>query len=89
MAIDLSQITSLTVQIDSLQKQIPTITDPNVRALLDAQVRMLQAQLTATAQHMQAQADASNNLLDGLGLFQSLSNLIGNAAPSIISLFRK
>lgn len=89
MAIDLSTLTSLTVQIDALNKQLPLMTDPGAKSLVQAQVIMLQAQLASEAQHMQAQADASSNLLDGLGLFQSLTTLVGNSAPTIISLFKK
>lgn len=89
MAVDLSTITGLTVQISALQTQAATATDPSVKALLQAQIGMLSAQLAAEAQHAQAQADASNNLLNGLGLFATLSSTVGSAAPSIIALFRK
>lgn len=89
MAIDLSQLTTLTVQIDALEKGLNQMTDPAAKSLVQAQIVMLQAQLSAQAQHMQTQADASNNLLDQLGLFQTLNNMVGNVAPAIISLFKK
>lgn len=88
MAVDLSTITSLTVQINALTQQMPTITDPGAKALVQAQIGMLNAQLAAEAQHQQAQVDASNNLLNGLGLFATLSNSVGTLAPSIIGLFK-
>ncbi len=89
MAVDLSNITSLTVQIGALQQQLANITDPGAKSLIQAQVMMLQAQLSAEAQHAQAQVDASNNLLSSLGLFATLSGIVGSAAPSIINLFVK
>jgi hypothetical protein len=88
MAIDLSNIAGLTVQINSLQNTSKGITDPGAKALVDAQVSMLTAQLTAEVSHAQAQADASSNMLNGLGMFATLTSVVGGAAPSIISLFK-
>jgi hypothetical protein len=87
--IDLSSITGLTVQINALQQAKAGTTDPSAKALLDAQITMLTAQLTAAANHAQAQSDAQSNLLDGLGLFATLSSTVGSSAPSIVALFRK
>ena len=89
MAVDLSKITGLTVQIAALQQQLPTITDPGAKALVGAQVAMLSAQLSAEAQHAQALADSSNNILNSLGIFSTLTGLVGGTAPSIIALFKK
>ena len=88
MAIDLSSIAGLTVQINALQTSAASITDPGAKALVNAQISMLTAQLTAEVQHAQAQADASSNMLNGLGLFATLSQTVGAAAPSIIGLFK-
>lgn len=88
-AIDLSKITGLTVQINSLQTAKNSMTDPNAKSLIDAQIAMLSAQLSAEAQHAQAQSDAQSNILDNLGLFATLSSTVGQAAPSIIALFKK
>jgi hypothetical protein len=87
--IDLSTITGLTVQINALQQSKNSVTDPAAKALLDAQIAMLSAQLSAAAQHAQAQSDAQSNILDNLGLFATLSSTVGNAAPSIIALFKR
>ena len=89
MAGTLADITSLTTQIAALNQQADLTTDPAARAILHAQVQVLTAQLTAEAQHQQAQADASANLLNGLGLFATLSGLVGNNAPTIINLFKR
>lgn len=86
---DPSTIVSLTIQINALQQQMDKITDPNAKSLVSAQIGMLEAQLAAEAQHAQAQSDASNNLLNGLGLFATLSNTVGTVAPTILSLFIK
>lgn len=88
MAVDLSPLTELTVQINSWQRQLATVTDPSTKAMIQSQLVVLQDQLANTAQHMQAQVDASNNILTSLGLFATLTSVVGNAAPSIISLFK-
>lgn len=88
-AIDLSKITGLTVQISALNQAKAATADPSARALLEAQVNMLSAQLAAEAQHAQAQSDAQSNMLDSLGLFATLTSVVGTAAPSIISLFKR
>ncbi len=85
---DLDTITTLTVQIGALQAQADKTTDPSAKALIVAQIGMLTAQLSATAQHAQSQADASANLLNGLGLFSTLSSTVGTLAPTILSLFK-
>ena len=87
--VDLSNITGLTVQINSLQQAKAQLTDPNAKALLDAQIAMYSAQLSAAAQHAQAQADSQSNILDSLGLFATLSSVVGSQAPSIIALFKR
>ena len=89
MAVDPSVIVGYTVQLNALQTQLASATDPTVKAFLQSQIGMVASQLTAEAQHQQAQADASSNLLNGLGLFSTLTNAVGTAAPSIISLFKK
>lgn len=88
MAIDLSVLTRLTVQIDALRAQSARITDPGAKALIDAQVSMYEAQLSSEAQHMQSQADANSNILSNLGLFTTLNTLVGGTAPAIINLFK-
>lgn len=87
--IDLSGITSLTVQINALTQAKAQTTDPAAKALLDAQISMYTAQLSAAAAHAQAQSDAQSNILDNLGLFATLTSAVGNNAPSIIALFKK
>ena len=89
MAVDPSIIVGYTVQLNALQSQLAGATDPMIRAFLQTQISTISAQLSAEAQHQQAQADASSNLLNGLGLFTTLTNAVGSAAPSIISLFKK
>lgn len=88
MAVDLSSIVNLTTQINALQGQLERTTDATAKAVLSAQIAGLQAQLTAEASHQQAQVDASNNLLNGLGLFNTLTQTVGTAAPAIINLFK-
>lgn len=87
--IDLSGITSLTVQINALQTAKAQVTDPNAKALIDAQIAMYSAQLSAAAQHAQSQSDAQGNILDSLGLFSTLTAAVGSGAPAIIALFKK
>jgi len=87
--VDLSQIVQLTNQIAALQAQMQAASDPTVKALLQSQISVAEAQLQAMAAHQQSQIDASNNLLDGLGLFATLNNSIGSLAPSIIGLFKR
>ena len=88
MAIDPSVIVGYTVQLNALQAQAATATDPAVKAFLQSQIATVTAQLSAEAQHQQVQADASSNMLNGLGLFQTLSQTVGQAAPAIINLFK-
>ena len=89
MAVDPSVIVGYTVQLGALQQQLASATDPTVRAFLQAQISTISAQLSAEAQHQQAQADASSNLLNGLGMFATLSNTVGTMAPSILALLTK
>jgi hypothetical protein len=89
MAIDLSAITGYTVQLNALQAQASSATDPAVKAMLNSQIAVVTAQLSGEAQHQQSQLDASNNTLNTLGLFSTLTAAVGNAAPTIISLFTK
>ena len=88
MAIDLTHISSLTVQISSLQSAEAGVSDPSAKALINAQITMLSAQLNAEVAHAQSQADASSNMLNGLGMFATLTSVVGGAAPSIIGLFK-
>ena len=89
MAVDPSVIVGYTVQLSSLQSQINATTDPTVKAFLQSQISTVSAQLAAEAQHQQAQADASSTIMNSLGLFATLSNAVGTAAPSILALFKK
>ena len=88
MAIDLTHISSLTVQINALQTAVASTADPGAKALIQAQITMLSAELTSEVGHAQAQADASSNMLNGLGMFATLTSVVGGAAPSIIGLFK-
>jgi hypothetical protein len=88
MAIDPAVIVGYTVQLNSLQTQASAATDPTVKAFLNSQIAMVTAQLSAEAQHQQSQADASSTLMSGLGLMSTLTQAVGNAAPSIINLFK-
>jgi hypothetical protein len=88
MSIDPSVLVGYTVQLSSLQQQAATVTDPTVKAFLNSQIATVTAQLSAEAQHQQSQADASSNLLNGLGLMTTLTQVVGTAAPSIIGLFK-
>lgn len=88
MSIDLTHISSLTVQINSLQTAAAGVADPGAKALINAQITMLSAELTSEVSHAQSQADASSNLLSGLGMFATLTSVVGGAAPSIIGLFK-
>ena len=87
MAVDLTVITGLTVQINSVRGQISAATDPTVKAILSNQLETLEAQLSAEATHQQAQLDASNNIMSSLGLFSTLTSVVGNSAPTILTLF--
>lgn len=89
MSVDFSQVTALAAQIKALQDAANTATDPTVKAMLNSQAQVAQTQLAANLTHMQSQADASSNLLDTMGLFSTLTNAVGSAAPSIIALFKK
>ena len=89
MAVDPSVIVGYTVQLNSLQQQLQTATDPTIRGFLQSQISMVSAQLSAEAQHQQSQADASSNMLNSLGLFATLTQAVGGAAPSIINLFKR
>ena len=87
--VDLSNIVTLTNQISALQQQAAVATDPTVKGFITSQIAVAESQLQAEAQRQQNQVDASNNLLDGLGLFATLNNTVGSLAPSIVSLFKK
>ena len=89
MAVDPSVIVGYTVQLSALQSQLAAATDPTVKSFLQAQIATISAQLSAEAQHQQAQADASSTIMSSLGLFATLSNAVGTAAPSILALFEK
>lgn len=89
MAVDFSSVTTLAAQIKALQDAATAATDPTVKAMLNSQAQVAQTQLSATLTHMQAQADASSNMLDTMGLFSTLTSAVGSAAPSIIALFKK
>ena len=88
MAIDFSTVTGLTTQIKALQDQAAVTSDPTVKAILNSQGAVAAAQLTAELTHMQAQSDASSNLLSTMGLFATLTSVVGGAAPSIIALLK-
>ena len=88
MAVDLSQLVGYTTQLKSLQDQLAVATDPVIKGFLQSQITTVSAQMTAEATHLQSQSDASSNLLNGLGLFATLSNTIGTAAPAIIGLLK-
>jgi hypothetical protein len=87
MAIDPSVLVGYTVQLNSLQMQAASATDPTVKAFLNSQISTVTAQLSAEALHQQTQADASSNVLQSLGLMSTLTSTVGNLAPSIINLF--
>ena len=89
MAVDLTQITSLTAQVSALRGQLPNVTDIGAKQLLEAQLGALETQLALEAQHQQAQLDASNSILNGLGLFATLTSVLGSTAPTIVQLFTK
>jgi hypothetical protein len=88
MSVDFTTVTSLTSQIKALQDQAAQATDPTVKAILNSQANVAASQLTADLQHMQAQSDASSNLLSTMGLFATLTSVVGGAAPSIIALLK-
>lgn len=89
MSVDFSSVTSLAAQVQALQTAASAATDPTVKAMLTSQAQVAQTQLAANLTHMQAQADASSNMLDTMGLFSTLTSAVGSAAPSIIALFKK
>jgi len=88
MAVDLSSLVSYTQQLSSLQDQANKATDPTLKLILQSQITTTQSMLTSEAQHLQSQSDASSSLLNGLGLFATLTSTIGGAAPSIIALLK-
>lgn len=90
--VDLTQIAQLTAQLSAVNTQIAAATDPTVKAFLNSQAAVLTQQIQAEATHAQMQVDATNNLLDGLGLFATLNQVLAGASsqiPSILSLFKK
>jgi len=89
MSVDLDAITTLTAQLASAQAAAAQATDPTVRALLQAQVSQLSAQLVTVSQHAQARADSSSDMLNNLGLFSTLQSAVGGLAPTIIGLFKR
>jgi hypothetical protein len=89
MSVDLTTLVSLSGQLQATQAQANSATDPTVKAMLSAQVAMLSAQINTEATHTQSQIDASNNALNTLGLFSTLTSAVGTAAPSILALFGK
>ena len=88
MAMDFSAVTGLTTQIKALQDASAAASDPTVKALLNSQATVAAAQLNAELTHMQAQSEASSNLLSEMGLFATLTSVVGGAAPSIIALLK-
>ena len=88
MAIDFTAVTSLTSQIKAYQDQIAVATDPTVKALLTSESAVASAQLNAELTHMQAQSDASSNMINTMGLFATLSQVAGTAAPMIVGLLK-
>lgn len=87
MSVDLSVITGLTVQIDALEQEALSATDPATKALFAAQVRIAQAQLKAEAARQEASLASSNTIMSALGLFSTLTQVVGNNAPTILTLF--
>ena len=90
--VDLTKITQLTAELAATNKQIAAATDPSVKAYLTAQASILTDQIQAEATHAQSQVDSTNNMLDSLGLFSTLNNVLAGASsqiPSILSLFKK
>jgi hypothetical protein len=88
MSVDLTNLVSLTGQLATAQAQAAAATDPTVKAILNAQIASLTAQISNEATHTQSQIDASNNTLNALGLFSTLTTAVGTAAPSILALFK-
>jgi hypothetical protein len=88
MSVDLSNLVSLTGQLQATQAAAASATDPTVKAMFNAQVAVLSAQVANEAQHSQSQLDASNNTLNALGLFSTLTSAVGTAAPTILALFK-
>ena len=84
MAIDFTSVTNLTASIKAYQDAGAASTDPTVKALMASQASVASAQLTAELTHMQAQSDASSNMLNTMGLFATLTNAVGTAAPMIV-----
>ncbi len=86
--LDMNSMVQATTKIKALTDAMNSATDPGVKAYLQAQISVETAALSANMAHAQAQADASANLLDVFGLMGTLTNVVGNQAPSIIALFR-
>ena len=86
--IDFSGITGPMIQIQALQQKLATMAPGPAHDMIDAQISMLTATAQANAQHMQAQAEASSNLLSALGLVGQLTNTFGTLAPEIINLLK-
>ena len=89
MAVDLTNLVSLTTQAGALQNQAAMTNDVTVKALLNAQVAALNVQIAAEAQHQNSQAQSSTNLLNALGLMSTLTSAVGSGAPAILALFGK
>ena len=88
MSVDLTNLVSLTGQLQATQTAVASATDPTVKAMLSAQVALLSSQIANEAAHTQSQIDASNNTLNALGLFSTLTSAVGGAAPAILALFK-
>ena len=88
MSVDLTNLVSLTGQLQATQAQVASATDPTVKAMLSAQEAMLSAQINTEATHTQGQIDATNNTMNTLSLFSTLTQAVGNAAPSLLALFK-
>lgn len=90
--VDLTRITQLTAQLAATNTQMAAATDPTVKAFLQSQAEVLTQQIQAEATHAQMQVDSTNNMLDSLGLFSTLTAVLSGASgqiPSILALFKK
>jgi hypothetical protein len=87
--IDMNALVTLTNRVASLNKQISMTADPSAKAMLSAELAVTTDELTATATHQQAQADASANLMNAFGLMATLTSVVGTSAPTIIGLFNR
>ena len=90
--IDVSSIANDTAQLNALNQLIASTTDASVKAMLMAQASMLSNKIQAEATHAQAQVDATNNFMDNMALWQTLSGVFGGISaniPTIVNIFKK